>query len=194
MTTISNDSAIREVDGRQIPVAGTYVIDKSHSTVEFVARHLMISKVRGRFAEFDGQIDIAEAPEQSTTQVTINADSVATGDDTRDGHLRGADFFNVEEFPTLGFTTTSVERGKGDAWKLHGDLTVRGVSKPVVLDVEFDGGAQDPWGGSRIGFTAGTELDREEWGLTWNQAMETGGVLVGKKVRIELNVQAVRQP
>lgn len=193
MSITNSESAIREVAGRQVPVAGTYVIDRSHSTVEFVARHLMISKVRGRFAEFEGEIEIDEVPEQSSAKVSINADSVSTGDNTRDGHLRGADFFNVEAFPALTFATTGIEAGKGDSWKLHGDLTVRGVTKPVALDVEFDGVAQDPWGGSRIGFTASTELDREEWGLTWNQALETGGVLVGKKAKIELNVQAVRQ-
>jgi polyisoprenoid-binding protein YceI len=193
MSTTTNETTLREVNGRLIPAAGTYVIDASHSTVEFVARHLMISKVRGRFAEFDGRIDIAEAPEQSTTEVTINAASVDTGDQTRDGHLVTGDFFNVEEYPTLVFSTTSVEPAKGDAWKLHGELTVRGETRPVVLDVEFDGAAQDPWGGSRIGFTASTELDREEWGLTWNQALEAGGVLVGKKVKVELAIQAVRQ-
>lgn len=184
---------IRTVNGVEVPEAGNYVIDPSHSTVEFVGRHLMITKVRGRFSDFEGQIAIAEDPEASSTEVLIQAASIDTGDEKRDGHLRSADFFNVEEYPTLAFRSTRVEQGKRGSWKLHGDLTVRDVTRPVVLDLEFDGASPDPWGGQRIAFTAGAEVDREDWGLTWNVALETGGVLVGKKVRIELNVQAVRQ-
>jgi polyisoprenoid-binding protein YceI len=174
-------------------VAGTYAIDQSHSSVEFVARHLMISKVRGRFTDFSGELRIAENPEESTADVVIQAGSVHTGDEKRDGHLRSADFFDTEQFPTLSFKGTKVEPAKGDQWKLHGELTVRDVTRPVVLDVEFDGAGLSPWNTTVVGFTASTELDREDWGLTWNQALETGGVLVGRKIRIELAVEAIRQ-
>lgn len=186
-------TATREIQGTQVPVAGTYTIDPSHTTVEFVARHLMITKVRGRFTDFEGVVEIADVPEQSRAEVTIQAASIDTADASRDEHVRSEEFLDAERHPTLTFRSTSVERGKGDAWKLHGELTVRGVTRPVVLDVEFEGTQTDPWGGERIGFTAATEVDREDWGLTWNQVLETGGVLVGRKIRIELGVQAVRQ-
>jgi polyisoprenoid-binding protein YceI len=192
-TTTPTASATRQVAGKQVPAAGTYAIDASHSSVEFLARHLMISKVRGRFTEFSGELRIAENPEESTADVVIQSASIHTGDDKRDGHLRSADFFDTEQFPTLTFTGTKVEPDKGDQWKLHGELTVRDVTRPVVLDVEFDGAGVSPWNTTVVGFTAATELDREEWGLTWNQALETGGVLVGRKIRIELAVEAIRQ-
>jgi polyisoprenoid-binding protein YceI len=159
--------------------------------VEFVVRHLMVSKVRGRFAEFSGDIEVGEDPAATSVSVSIDASSITTGDVTRDGHLRSGDFFEAEAHPSVTFTSTKVE-GKGDAWKLHGDLSVRGVTKPVVLDVEYAGLSNDPWGNARIGFSASTELDREDWGLTWNQALESGGVLVGKKVKIELEIEAVK--
>ena len=183
----------RQYQGVQIPEAGTYAIDKGHTTVEFVGRHLMITKVRGRFTDFDGQIVIGDSPEQSSVEVTIDAASVHSGDDKRDGHLRSPDFLDVERYPTMAFRSTSVELGPSGQGKVTGDLTVKDVTRPVTLDVEFDGAAPDPWGGQRLGFTASAEIDREDWGLTWNVAMETGGVLVGKKIRLEFNVQAVKQ-
>ncbi len=185
--------AVREVQGVQVPQAGTYVIDASHSTVEFVARHLMITKVRGRFSEFEGTVNIAEVPEDSSAQASIKTASLSTDDPKRDEHLRTADFFEVEQYPTIDFRSTKVERAKGGEWRLYGELTVRGVTKPVVLDLEFEGSSPDPWGGTRIAFSAATDVDREDWGLTWNVALETGGVLVSRKVRLELNIQAVRQ-
>lgn len=193
MSVTTPQTAVREVAGREVPAAGTYTIDRAHSTVEFVARHLMISKVRGRFTDFEGTVEIAEAPEESSADVTIQAASIDTGDAQRDGHLRSGDFFDVEQYPAVTFKSTKVEAAKGDAWKLSGDLSVNGVTKPVVLEVEFEGAGASPWNDTRIAFTASTEIDREDWGLTWNQALETGGVLVGKKVKIELGVQAVRQ-
>jgi polyisoprenoid-binding protein YceI len=192
MSVTENTTPVRTVEGREVPAAGTYALDTSHSTVEFVARHLMISKVRGRFADFSGEIVIADTPENSSVAVSIDTASVDTKDAGRDEHLRTGDFFDIANHPAITFNSTGVESAKGSHWKVQGDLTVRGVTKPVVLDVEFDGAGQDPWGGQRVGFSASTELDREEFGLTWNQALETGGVLVGKKVRIELGVQAVR--
>ena len=184
---------IREYQGLQIPEAGTYVLDQAHTTVEFVGRHLMITKVRGRFTDFSGQIVIGDSPEDSSVEVTISAATVNSGDDKRDGHLRSPDFLDVEKYPTITFRSTSVGVGPEGRAKVTGDLTVKDVTRPVTLDVEFDGASPDPWGGHRLGFTASAEIDREDWGLTWNVALETGGMLVGKKIRLEFNVQAVKQ-
>ncbi|MCA1676325.1 MAG: YceI family protein [Actinobacteria bacterium] len=183
----------REHQGVQIPDAGTYALDRGHTTIEFVGRHLMITKVRGRFTDFDGQIVIGESPEQSSVEVNVNAASVDSSDEKRDGHLRSPDFLDVERYPAITFRSTRVEIGSGGSGKVTGDLTIRDVTRPVTLDVEFDGAAPDPWGGRRLGFSATTEIDREDWGLTWNVAMETGGVLVSKKIRLELNVEAVKE-
>jgi len=189
---MATTAAIRQYRGLDLPEPGTYALDPSHTTVEFVARHLMISKVRGRFTDVSGEIHVAEVPEESSVEVTIDAASIQSGDDRRDEHLRSPDFFDVERFPQITFRGTNVE-AVGDEWLLHGDLTVRDVSRPVTLHVEFEGATTTPWGEDRIGFSAWTELDREDFGLTWNQALETGGVVVGKKVRIELGLEAVRR-
>ena len=192
MTQLTNRAGGRALSGVEVPAAGTYQIDPSHSAVEFVSRHLMLTKVRGRFARFEGSVTVADDPLKSSARVTIDAASVDTGDEKRDGHLRGEDFLNVEEYPTLEFRSTRLEP-VGDRWVLEGDLSVRGVTRPVSLDVDYEGAVVDPFGNSRIGFSARTEIDREEWGLTWNVALETGGVLVGKKVVIELTVSAIKQ-
>lgn len=186
-------ATLRNYQGVTIPEAGTYDIDTHHSSVEFVGRHLMITKVRGRFTDFAGQIVVGDSPEDSRVDVTIQAASVDTADEKRDGHLRGADFLDVENHPTITFTSTSVDLAQDGTAKVTGDLTIMGVTRPVTLDVEFEGGEADPWGGQRLGFSAGAEIDREDWGLTWNVALETGGVLVGKRIRLEFNVQAVKQ-
>ena len=183
----------RDYQGVQIPEAGTYALDKGHTTVEFVGRHLMITKVRGRFTDFDGHIVIGETPQQSSVEVTIDTASVDTSDEKRDGHLRSADFLDVENYPAITFRSTKVDINSDGTAKVTGDLTVKDVTRPVTLDVEFDGAQADPWGGQRLGFSAHTEIDREDWGLTWNVALETGGVLVGKKIRLEFNVEAVKQ-
>ena len=183
------ESTTRTVDGRSVPVAGTYEVDQAHSTVEFVARHLMVSKVRGRFDDYTATIRIAERPEDSTVDVTIQAASISTGDAARDGHLTTGDFLEVDTYPTIEFTTRSV-RAKGSTWAVDGDLTLHGVTKPVTLAVEFGGAATDPWGNTKAFFSASTEIDREHFGLTWNQPLANGGVLVGKKVRIELEIEA----
>jgi polyisoprenoid-binding protein YceI len=189
-TTATTQALTRQHKGTEVPAPGVYDIDAKHTSVEFVARHLMISKVRGRFDEVEGTITVAEVPEQSSVEVTIGAGSVRTGEDQRDAHLRSADFFDVDTHPQWTFRSTKVEQSGGQ-WKVAGDLTISGVSKPVVLDVEFEGANVTPWGTSALGFSATTEIDREQWGLTYNQVLETGGVMVGKKVRIELNVEAV---
>lgn len=180
----------RQYLGAAVPRAGTYEIDPTHSAVDFVARHLMVSKVRGRFTDFSGTVTIAEEPEQSHVEVRIDPASVATNEPNRDAHLRSADFFDVEQYPTAEFRSTAVEYVDGEHWRVTGDLTLHGVTRPVVLDVEFAGATPTPFGTNAIGFTASTEIDREDWGLGWNAALETGGVVVGKRVRIELEVEA----
>lgn len=175
-----------------LPAAGTWTIDPSHSEVSFKVRHLGISKTRGRFGAFGGDIVVAEQPEQSRVNVEIEAASIDTKDAGRDEHLRGGDFFDAEAFPTLTFVTTDV-KPKGASWQVSGDLTIHGVTKPVVLDTELVGLVSDPWGNERVGFQASTEINREDFGLTWNAALETGGLLVGKTVQIDLEVEAVLQ-
>ena len=184
-------SILRTHDDREIPVAGVYAIDPMHSTVEFIGRHLMITKVRGRFTDVSGTITIDDEPEKSHVEVELQVASVDTGIADRDAHLRSGDFFNADEYPTIMFRSTKVEAGKSGTWDVTGDLTVRDVTRPITLEVDFDGANASPMGDERIAFSAATEIDREDWGLTWNVALETGGVLVGKKIRIELNVQAV---
>jgi polyisoprenoid-binding protein YceI len=188
--TISNR---RTVDGVELPAAGTYELDPSHTTAAFTARHLMVSKVRGRFASVRGTIEIGDDPAESSVVVTIDAASIDTRDDTRDEHLRSADFLHVENHPTLEFRSRSVTPTSPGTWAVDGDLTIRGESRPVRLDVTLEGVVTDPWGNQRAGFSASTEIDREDWGLTWNVALETGGVLVGRKVRIDIDAEAVLQ-
>jgi polyisoprenoid-binding protein YceI len=183
----------RKVDGTELPVAGGYALDASHSEVGFSVRHVMVSKTKGRFAEVEGTVVIGEDPLDSSVEVTIQAASIDTRDEARDGHLRSPDFLDVEAFPTLSYVSRSVQAAGKGRWTVEGDLTVKGITRPVPLAVSFEGGAKDPWGGERIGFTASAELDREDFGLTWNQVLETGGVLVGKTVKIEIEAEAVRQ-
>jgi len=161
--------------------------------VEFVTRHLMVTKVRGNFTSYSGTITVADPPEQSSVEVTIDAASVDTRDAKRDEHLRGADFFDAENHPTIIFRSTAVEVVRDDNLRVTGDLTILGQTRPVTLDATFDGSFSDPWGGKRIAFEARTEVDREQWGLNRNVALETGGVLVGKKIKLELTVEAVKK-
>jgi polyisoprenoid-binding protein YceI len=183
----------REFGSVTIPAPGTFAIDASHSTVQFVARHMMVSKVRGKFGSYSGTITVADDPLQSSVQISIDPSTVDTGDEGRDGHLTSPDFFDVASYPEITFTSTAVRQDDGATFVVDGDLTVHGVTKPVTLAVDFEGVGQDPWGGERIGFSTEIELDREDFGLTWNQALETGGVLVGKKIRIDIDIEAVRQ-
>ena len=183
-------TASRVLDGVELPAPGTWVIDPSHSSVEVVARHMMISKVRGRFASFSGRVVVGDQPESSSVEVTIDAASIDTADARRDEHLRAADFLDVANHAEITFRSTSVRPGRRGRWEVTGDLTLRGVTRPVTLDVELEGiGAA--YGGPRVVFSGVTEVDREEFGLTWNMALETGGVLVGRQLKIELSIQAV---
>ena len=184
-------SVLRTHDDRVIPVAGAYDIDGAHTSVEFVGRHLMITKVRGRFTDVSGRITIAEEPEASHVEVEIGAASLSSGNADRDTHLKSADFFDVERFPTITFRSTSVTALPDNTWEVVGDLTVRDTTRPVTLQVDFDGADVSPLGDERVGFSAATDLNREDFGLTWNMALETGGLLVGKTARIELAVQAI---
>jgi polyisoprenoid-binding protein YceI len=171
--------------------AGTWNVDPAHSTVGFVARHLMISKVRGTFTSFSGTIEIAEDRLASTVSASVDMASVQTGDDGRDGHLRTGDFFDVEQYPTMTFVSTGI-RPDGDDFELTGDLTIKGVTRSVAFELEYEGAGTDPWGNRKIGFSAETEINRKDFGLEWNVALETGGVLVGEKVKIQLDIQAVQ--
>ncbi len=182
--------ATRIVDGIEIPALGTWEVDPAHSRLGFVARHLMVTKVRGSFDVFDGRIVVGEGPEDSTVEVRVDTASITTGSPDRDQHLRSPDFLDVERFPVMTFRSTKVERSGETGLRLEGELTVRDVTRPVTLDAEFDGLTGDPWGGMRVAFTGTTEIDREDWGMTWNVALERGGVLVSKKVQIEIDVQA----
>jgi polyisoprenoid-binding protein YceI len=192
VTTTAQNPATRDFDGVAIPLPGSYTIDASHSRVGFVAKHLVVSKVRGAFEEFAGTLTFAENPLESSAEVTIQAASINTGDKGRDEHLRTGDFLLVEEHPTLSFRTTALtSKGKGE-FVATGDLSIRGVTRPVELDLEFEGVVVDPWGNEKVALSASTEIDREEFGITWNAALETGGVLVNKKVKLEIEVQATR--
>ncbi len=192
MTVTENIPATRVVDGAEVPTPGTYAIDAAHTHAGFVVRHLMVSKVRGAFSGVSGTVTVAEDVTESKVEVEIDPASIDTRDAGRDEHLRSADFFGAEEHPTISYVSNGIRRDGSD-WVLDGDLTIKGVTKPVRLNVEFLGAATDPWGGSRLGFTASGEVDREEFGLTWNQNLETGGVLVGKKATLEIEAELVRQ-
>ncbi len=172
---------------------GTYDLDPSHSSVSFSTRHMMVSKVRGRFGTLSGAVTVTEDPTASSVEISIDAASIDTGVADRDAHLRSADFLDVETQPSLTFTSTRVSDLDPPDFHVEGELTVRGVTRTVVLDATFEGSGKDPWGGQRIGFSATTELDREDFGLTWNQILEAGGVLVGKTVKVEIEAEAVHR-
>jgi polyisoprenoid-binding protein YceI len=191
-TTSPNTLETRSFDGATIPEPGVFTIDASHSSVGFVVRHLVVGKTRGRFPTFDGAVTIAAEPLESSVEVTVDLASVDTHDEARDAHLRSGDFFDVEQYPTMTFRSTAVHPKGPGRYDVDGDLTIRGLTKPVTLDIELEGLALDPWGGERVAFTARGEIDREEWGLTWNAALETGGVVVGKRVKLEIEAEAVR--
>lgn len=174
------------------PATSTWRIDPTHTAVEFAARHMMITTVRGRLAGVEGTIELNDTdPARSSVHATLDTASLDTRMEQRDQHLRSADFLDVEKFPTITFKSTEVT-GAGESFSVTGDLTIRGTTRPVTLDVTFEGRAMDPWGGERAGFTASTKIDRRDFGLTWNQAMEAGGVLVGNDIKINIELQAVR--
>ncbi|HKR63353.1 MAG TPA: YceI family protein [Thermoanaerobaculia bacterium] len=171
-------------------------IDPAHSSVAFAVKHMMFTTVRGQFKQYSGTIEADEQnPDRSVVHVEIAAASIDTGNADRDTHLRSADFLDVEQFPTITFRSKRVEgaaKREGDRFRVIGDLTIRGTTMEVTLDCEYEGTGKDPWGGVRSGARANTSIDRREWGLKWNQALETGGILVANEVRVEIEVQAVK--
>ena len=167
-------------------------LDPTHSSVEFSAKHLMISTVKGRIADIEGTIYTNENdPKSSSVEATLKTASIDTRTDQRDQHLRSADFLNVEQYPEIKFRSTRIE-GSKEEFKLIGDLTIRDVTRPITLDVTFEGQGKDPWGGERVGFSASGKIDRREFGLTWNQLLETGGVAVGNEIKIGIEIEAIR--
>lgn len=193
MSTETVEQTITRVfDNKVVPAPGTYVLDKAHTVVGFVARHLMVTKVRGHFADFDGAIVVSDNPLDSSVTAEIQMASVTTEDEKRDTHLRTSDFFHVGQYPTMTFKSTKIEEA-GDAWKMTGDLTLRGVTRPVTLDLEFNGGVADPYFGSRLGFTASGEINRQDFGVSFNANLDGGGVVVSDKVRIEIEAEATLQ-
>ena len=186
-TTTSTTSTTTSVS---IPT-GTWTIDPTHTRIGFVARHMMVTKVRGSFSEFSAEVEVAENPFESKLSAEVQMASIDTGSADRDGHLRTNDFFDIEQYPTMRLVSSGFE-GSGESYVMHADLTIKGVTKPVDFELEFDGVGQDPWGGTRAGFTATTTINRKDWGIEWNAPLETGGVLVGEKIQIELDVQLVK--
>lgn len=172
--------------------AETYAIDPSHSVVAFSVRHLMISTVRGSFSDFSGSLTyVKDRPDEWRVTAEIMTASVNTNDGKRDEHLRTADFFDVANHPAMAFESTRIETVE-NGYKLHGELTMLGVTRPVALDLEIQGEATDPWGNARVAFSARGKLDRRQWGMVWSQALDTGGLLVGNEVAIELEIQGIK--
>ena len=172
--------------------SGTYVIDASHSEVGFTARHAMVTKVRGRFSDLEGTIVIGTDEASSSATASIKTTSIDTGSPDRDAHLRSGDFFDVATYPEITFRSTDV-RGSGEDYQVDGELTIKGVTRPVTLDVDFGGVATDPFGNVRVGFSGIVTVNRKDFGLTWNAALETGGVLVSDKVTLTIDVSAIKQ-
>ena len=172
---------------------GTYAIDPSHSRIGFIARHAMVTKVRGSFNEFEGSGSFdSDDPTKSSLQLTIKTDSIDTRNADRDGHLRSNDFFDMETYPEITFASTAVEQIDDDNYRVTGDLTIKDVTKPVTIDFEYTGTAVDPYGNHRIGLDGSTKVNRKDWGVNWNAALEAGGVLVGEMVTLEFDVSAIR--
>ncbi|MEV0240175.1 YceI family protein [Streptomyces sp. NPDC050674] len=174
-------------------LTGDYTIDPAHSTIGFVARHAMVTNVKGGFQDFTGTLHLdGTDPSRSTASIDVVMDSISTGNADRDGHLKSADFFKTEEFPAMTFRSTSAEALGGDDYRITGDLTILGTTRPLTIDLEFNGAAKDPFGNERVGFEGKAEILRSEWGLTWNAALETGGVLVSDKIKLNFDISAIR--
>lgn len=188
-TTVSS----RTVAGVEYPAVGSFAIDTSHTRLGFAVRHMAVSKVRGDFKDFSGTLELAEDPADSKVSVTIQAGSVDTHDENRDNHLRTNDFFDVENHPTWTFTSTAIRPISATEWNVDGDLTIRGVTRQVTLDATLEGVVQDPYGMHRVGFSATTSIDREDFGVSFNGVMEAGGLVVGKKVDIDIEAEATFQ-
>ncbi|MBO1335861.1 YceI family protein [Streptomyces sp. VRA16 Mangrove soil] len=174
-------------------LTGDYTVDPAHTTLGFVARHAMVTNVKGSFTDFTGELHLdGSDPAKSTASFDVQMTSIETGNADRDGHLKSADFFKIDEFPTMTFRSTSAESLGGDDYRITGDLTILGTTKPLTIDLEFNGSAKDPFGNERVGFEGKATILRSEWGLTWNAALETGGVLVSDKIKLNFDISAIK--
>ncbi|MFH8611927.1 YceI family protein [Streptomyces sp. NPDC018029] len=174
-------------------LTGDYTIDPAHTTIGFVARHAMVTNVKGSFLDFTGTLHLdGTDPSRSTASLDVTMDSIDTGNADRDGHLKSADFFKTDEFPQMTFRSTKTEALGGDDYRVTGDLTILGTTKPLSIDLEFNGSAKDPFGNERVGFEGKAEILRSEWGLTWNAALETGGMLVSDKIKLNFDISAIK--
>ncbi|MFJ9073774.1 YceI family protein [Streptomyces sp. NPDC102278] len=182
------------VDPALAALTGDYVIDPAHSSIGFTVRHAMVTNVRGTFADHEGGLHLDGAdPGRSTASIDVKIASVDTGIADRDGHLRGGDFFDAEAFPLMSFRSTGAAQLGGDAYRITGDLTIKDVTRPLSIDLEFNGSATDVYGNERVGFEGSAEILRSDWGLTWNAALETGGVMVSDKVKLTFDISAIKQ-
>ena len=174
-------------------LTGEYTLDPTHSRIGFVARHAVVTKVRGQFRDFEGTLILnGDDPARSGAQVTIQATSIDTGQADRDAHLRSNDFFDMDEFPEITFSATAIVPDSETEYKVTGDLTMRGVTKPVTVDIEFLGATIDPFGNERVGFEGSVRVNRKDWGINWNAALEAGGMLVSEKVTLEFEIAAIK--
>ena len=172
--------------------AGTWNLDPTHTHIGFTVRHMMVAKVRGSFNDFTAEISIGEDPLDSTLSAVVQMASIDTGNGDRDGHLRTNDFFAIDEFPTMSLVSTGFVDNGGGSYTMNADLTIKGVTKPVAFDLEFDGVGQDPWGNTKAGFSATATINRKDFGIEWNAPLETGGVLVGEQVKIEIDAEIAK--
>ncbi|MFD7782524.1 YceI family protein [Streptomyces nojiriensis] len=186
--------ATLEVDPALAALTGDYVIDPAHSSIGFTVRHAMVTNVRGAFAEHEGTLHLDGAdPARSTASIDVKIASVDTGIADRDGHLRSGDFFDAEAFPLMTFRSTEARQLGGDTYRITGELTIKDVTRPLSIDLEFNGSATDPYGNERVGFEGSAEILRSDWGLTWNAALEAGGVMVSDKVKLTFDISAIKQ-
>ncbi|WP_327343399.1 YceI family protein [Streptomyces europaeiscabiei] len=192
-TTETATATVSAVNPELTALTGDYTIDASHTTIGFTARHAMVTNVKGGFLDFSGSLHLdGSDPSRSTASLDVKMESIDTGNADRDGHLKSADFFKTEEFPTMTFRSTEAVALGGDDYRITGDLSILGTTKPLTIDLEFNGAAKDPFGNERVGFEGKAEILRSEWGLTWNAALETGGVLVSDKIKLSFDISAIR--
>ncbi|RII15568.1 hypothetical protein DSC45_17205 [Streptomyces sp. YIM 130001] len=192
-----NDSDAPATSGQVSPdlaaLTGDYTIDPAHSVIGFTARHAMVTNVKGSFNEFEGTLHLdGSDPSSSTASLDVNLDSIDTGSADRDGHLKSGDFFETEKYPAMTFRSTRAEARGGDDYRITGDLTIRDITKEISIDLEFNGSATDPFGNERVGFEGKSEILRSDWGISWNAALETGGVLVSDKIKLTFDISAIK--
>ncbi|MEU0394408.1 YceI family protein [Streptomyces sp. NPDC006208] len=191
--TVSQAVSTLEVDPALAALSGDYTIDPAHSSIGFTVRHAMVTNVRGSFGSHEGTLSLDGAdPSRSTAAIDVDIASIDTGIADRDGHLRSGDFFDAEKFPKMSFRSTGAEQLGGDKYRITGDLTIKDVTRPLTIDLDFNGSATDAYGNERVGFEGGTEILRSDWGLTWNAALEAGGVMVSDKVKLTFDISAIK--